>query len=181
MLKECYYHAFDSQIIWFYFWVAWESERTKIKISCLQRGLERSSISWNPLVYLLQVTLTYITNSQYERSVIISCINACILAVLSINKRAKAGSAPIASVTLSVDSFFRFVQSKWTCISIQNCCGLFNIMLKTHSTVKHTNPDLVRLSSYQVKCLSISQISQLWFDKLHSYQSWSVKANYTII
>ena len=46
-------------------------------------------------------------------------------------------------------------------ISIQICCGLFYIILKTCSTIKDSNPDLVLLLSYHLKYLIISHISQL--------------------
>ena len=46
--------------------------------------------------------------------------------------------------------------------TIQICCTLLYIILKTYFFIKDSNSDLVHLLFYHVKYLLISQISQLW-------------------
>ena len=84
-----------------------------------------------------------------------------MVVALSINKRAKAGSALTSSASYSADSPYRFVQCKSINhnTSIQICCGILYITLKTCSTMNDSNPDLVLLLS--VKHLITSRISQL--------------------
>ena len=47
-------------------------------------------------------------------------------------------------------------------ITIQICCGLFYILLKTCFTIEDSNLDLPLSLSCHVKCLLISEISRLW-------------------